>query len=153
MIIRIKIPIVLVNVARHEHWAKQRSYNVNIKNATTMALQSQRSEWEIFPNGKVHVVCQHLCRARLPDTGNCFNSAKAMIDAVVATGLLKDDSPEFLGYLTFSPPIRAYENEGLLLCFDNNLDNAICRMDNRVDQMLQNGEVFDKPKRKKTKKK
>ena len=76
------------------------------------------------------VAIEHRYPGKLPDTGNCFNTAKACIDAFTRAGLMTDDSPKYLDFMTFLPPRKVEkQDEGLAFCFDVDLQTAILRLE------------------------
>jgi hypothetical protein len=44
-------------------------------------------------------------KGRLPDTGACFPTVKAIIDGAVDAGLLVDDTPDIVTHLAFHRPV------------------------------------------------
>ena len=45
-------------------------------------------------------------RGMLADTGNCYPTVKAAIDALVDVGALPDDGPRFVASITLHAPVR-----------------------------------------------
>ena len=134
MIIRIKLKIVLTNVSRHAHWAVQAKYNKMVKERVAATWKSegyQGTQLEIFPT---QCLVQHLHAGKVPDTGNCFNTAKAAVDGLVKQGLMPDDNPKYLGCLLFLPPVKVPKaEEGMVLGFFRNIENGACAIEEFVD--------------------
>lgn len=60
-------------------------------------------------------ICPVLGDRRLQDTAACVTAAKAAIDGIVDAGVIKDDNPEYLGWIRFFPPVVESGKNGLLV--------------------------------------
>jgi hypothetical protein len=131
MIIILPYKLKLVNVMRHLNRHAQNAYNKKLKST---AREGLREVGFVALRNVVSCVVEHRYPGQTPDTGNCFNSAKAAIDGFVQAGLLIDDSPDYLDFLVFAPPRKVEkEDEGLAFCFDESLERAIIRLESTVE--------------------
>lgn len=83
------------------HWRSEYAIKKALRQAVTLAARAQN----IPPLESAHIVLVYTPRdRRRRDSHNLVPSVKVAVDALVALGILKDDTPE---YLSESMPIIA----------------------------------------------
>lgn len=109
-----------INAERRWHHMK-RSKAVNpIVTSVSLTIQSSIRRGELTP---ITVPVEALFRpvqdqtkgGTLADTANQLPPCKAVLDGVIKGGLLRDDTPEWVVFQGFYPPIKGPSGVGLIL--------------------------------------
>jgi crossover junction endodeoxyribonuclease RusA len=93
----------LLNAERSRHWREHRAHTSDVRleasylwHPAARVTTLDRVKVEVYPTYE---------KGRLPDTGACMPSVKAMLDGAVDAGLLLDDTPDIVTYLGFHRPV------------------------------------------------
>lgn len=93
----------LLNAERSSHWRSRAEQTRHTRNEARL-LWRQAGKGKQLRRVKVEVYPTYA-KGRLPDTGACFPSVKAIIDGAVDTRLLLNDTPDIVTYLGFHRPM------------------------------------------------
>ena len=93
----------LLNAERSRHWREHRAHTADVRleagylwTGPARRGELERVKVEVYPTYE---------KGRLPDTGACLPSVKAIIDGAVDAGLLAKDTPDIVTYLGFHRPL------------------------------------------------
>lgn len=94
---------LLINAERSAHWRTHREATRDVRLEASILWRKHR---RLGPLDQVKVdVYPTYAKGRLPDTGACLPTVKAVIDGGVDAGLLIDDTPEIVTHLAFHRPV------------------------------------------------
>jgi len=107
---RVRVPVRArsLNTERRGHWSARAS-DVDAWSATARLAASgllTGPPRALAPMNHAHVTFRSALRSTLPDTGNDYATAKAILDGLVDAGVLWDDDGEHVTAITMFAPVR-----------------------------------------------